>query len=93
MERRDQSTSPLRRAVQACLLAVFLAAGAVLGSCGGCLSCGDDPPSTPPPPGAGTLMADFFLQDVNANSPGALGFVSPRYHLGKASAWYFGHST
>lgn len=47
--------------------------------------------------GAGGQMAkmvpDFSLTDVNPNSMTSGQPVSPRDHLGKVSAWYFGHST
>jgi len=36
---------------------------------------------------------DFSLTDVNATSSTFSLNVSPRDHLEKASAWYFGHST
>jgi hypothetical protein len=45
-----------------------------------------DPPATNPVP-------DFSLADVNSTSATFNTMVSPRDHLGKVSAWYFGHST
>jgi hypothetical protein len=45
-----------------------------------------------PPPLAGDAMPDFSLADVNPASPTHGQQVSPRNHLGKLSAWYFGHS-
>ncbi len=52
--------------------------------------------STGPAPyqiAVGDLAPDFSLVDVNPSSPTSLEFVSPRDHLGRVSAWYFGHST
>ena len=39
------------------------------------------------------VMSDFLLPDMNATSDTYQLDVSPRDHLGEASAWYFGHST
>lgn len=36
---------------------------------------------------------DFSLEDVNGTSPTFAQQVSPRDHLDRISAWYFGHST
>ena len=36
---------------------------------------------------------DFSLSDVNPNSQTRDQQVSPRQHLGRISAWYFGHAT
>ena len=36
---------------------------------------------------------DFSLPDVNPNSKTHDQPVSPRQHLGRISAWYFGHAT
>jgi len=52
-------------------------------------------------PGAGgagggmipVLVPDFAILDVNPNSLTSGQLVSPRDHLGRVSAWYFGHST
>lgn len=52
-------------------------------------------------PGAGgaggglipVLVPDFAILDANPNSATSGQFVSPRDHLGRVSAWYFGHST
>ena len=52
-------------------------------------------------PGAGgaggglvpVLVPDFAILDVNPNSTTSGQLVSPRDHLGRVSAWYFGHST
>ncbi|MEM7246031.1 MAG: hypothetical protein AAF533_11860 [Acidobacteriota bacterium] len=38
-------------------------------------------------------VPDFALIDVNETSTTAGRAVSPRDHLGKVSAWYFGHAT
>jgi len=42
--------------------------------------------------GAGTVT-DFALMDVNPNSATFQLQVSPRDHLGHATAWYFGSAT
>jgi hypothetical protein len=52
-------------------------------------------------PGAGgaggglvpVLVPDFAILDANPNSTTSGQLVSPRDHLGRVSAWYFGHST
>ena len=54
-------------------------------------ACSKDDPVQPLPPL--TVAPDFSLQDVNPNSITSGQSVSPRSHLGKVSAWYFGHST
>jgi hypothetical protein len=76
------------------LVALALLALASTG-CGGCLSCDDDPdaPSGAAPPPVGALVPDWFLPDVNPNALSFGTFVSPRHGLGRATAWYFGHST
>ena len=52
------------------------------------------PASRAEPPSAFAHRApDFSLQDVNPNSKTRDQMVSPRQHLGRISAWYFGHST
>ncbi len=38
-------------------------------------------------------VPDFGLVDVNLTSPTYTSEVSPRDFVGKASGWYFGHST
>jgi hypothetical protein len=40
-----------------------------------------------------TLVPDFAILDANPNSATSGQLVSPRDHLGRVSAWYFGHST
>ena len=56
------------------------------------LGCSQSPtsPNGDQPSG---LVADFTLNDVNANSQSHNLQVSPRQFLQQASAWYFGHST
>lgn len=49
---------------------------------------GDD---TPQP--SADALPDFSLPDVNPNSPSFNEQVSPRDHLAKVTAWYFGHAT
>lgn len=39
------------------------------------------------------MVPDFSLVDLNSMSPSAGQEVSPRDHLSRVSAWYFGHST
>lgn len=39
------------------------------------------------------MMPDFALMDVNSTSSTYGQLVSPRDHLRKVSAWYFGHAT
>jgi hypothetical protein len=70
----------------------WLAGAAVLllAACGG--GGGSDDSSNPPPP-PGQLVADFLLPDVSPTSATTGTDVSPRDHLGHASAWYFGHAT
>ena len=55
--------------------------------------CKDDDPVVPNP-GPGTdVIPDFALKDVNPTSASFDQDVSPRDHLEKVSAWYFGHAT
>jgi len=58
----------------------------LLAGCGG----GGDGGGTPPPTG---VFADLRLPDVNPASATHGASVSPRDHLGRVSAWYFGHAT
>jgi hypothetical protein len=37
--------------------------------------------------------AEFALMDVNPTSATHDAFVSPSDHVGRVSAWYFGHAT
>lgn len=53
--------------------------------------CSEDDPVNPGP-GAGQVP-NFSLKDVNATSMTFDQAVSPRDHLEKVSAWYFGHAT
>ena len=62
---------------------------AVIPGLSGC--SGDDDPVNPGP-GAGQVP-NFSLKDVNATSTTFDQAVSPRDHLEKVSAWYFGHAT
>lgn len=54
-------------------------------------ACGKDskPPSSP----GADPAPDFALADVNPNSATHARTVGPRQHLGRVSAWYFGHAT
>jgi hypothetical protein len=73
------------------IVRLLVAAGALtLGACGGGDSGGGGGGGGTPPPG---LVPDFTLQDVNPASASYPGTVSPRQHLGRVSAWYFGHAT
>lgn len=82
--------SPARPRPRATPLAI-LAAAILAFVPSGCSD--DDGPKAPPPPPPGELMPDFQLPDVNPNSATHGQQVSPRQHLQKVSAWYFGHST
>ena len=74
---------PLTRILLPLLCAALLAAG-----------CKDDDPVTVTGPGPGPgQVPDFSLKDVNSTSPTFDQAVSPRDHLEKVSAWYFGHAT
>ena len=55
------------------------------------IGCGDDDPAGPGP-GPG-VVPEFSLKDVNPTSATFDQAVSPRDHLEKVSAWYFGHAT
>jgi hypothetical protein len=54
--------------------------------------CKDDDPVNGLGPGPGQVP-DFSLADVNPTSATFDEAVSPRDHLEKVSAWYFGHAT
>jgi len=49
--------------------------------------------TTEPGDGFHGLAPDFSLTDVNPTSASHDQSVSPRSHLEKISAWYFGHAT
>jgi len=56
-------------------------------------ACSDDNPAAP---GGGLpegVVPDFSIADVNPTSASYDQAVSPRDHLQKVSAWYFGHAT
>ena len=53
--------------------------------------CKDDDPVAPGP--RPELAPNFALKDVNSTSATFDQVVSPRDHLKKVSAWYFGHAT
>ena len=44
-------------------------------------------------PSAPVVVADFLLPDVNTTSTTFDTDVSPRDHIGRVSAWYFGSAT
>ena len=56
----------------------------LLVACGG---GGSDGPADP------VVVADFLLPDVNSTSATFNTDVSPRDHLGRVSAWYYGSAT
>jgi hypothetical protein len=72
-----------RRALFLGILAAWLVASA----CGG---SGDSGGGGPVP---GAPAPDFALKDLNPNSATHQADVSPRQHIGRVSAWYFGHAT
>lgn len=67
-------------------LGALLLAGLLI--CG----CSDDDPVASGGD-AGTPVPDFTLVDVNPTSTTNGQGVSPRDHLQRVSAWYFGHAT
>lgn len=73
------------RALTRIFLPAFCAVAIVAG-------CSEDDPVTAPGPGPGQVP-DFSLTDANATSTTYEEAVSPRDHLQKVSAWYFGHAT
>jgi hypothetical protein len=72
--------SHLRRALLPAVLLALLLSG-----------CGRDRHDPVRP--VGQAVPDFALLDLNPNSATTGRAVSPRQHVGKVSAWYFGHST
>lgn len=56
------------------------------------IGCSEDDDPTGLGPGA-DVVPDFSLKDVNKTSATFDQAVSPRDHLMKVSAWYFGHAT
>ena len=75
----------------ALMSASMLVLAIAFAGCGGCGSCdsGGGPPSSTQP----LLKPDFAVDDVNPNSGTFQASVSPRQHLTRVSAWYFGHAT
>ena len=71
-------------------ISALLLVGVLLAAAG----CDEDS-KTPAGPGpvSEAAVPDFTLPDVNPNSATNGQDVSPRDHLGRISAWYFGHST
>ncbi|MDJ0975659.1 MAG: hypothetical protein QNJ98_14450 [Planctomycetota bacterium] len=77
--------------VRALTASAVLAVSLLLSGCGGgCSSCDD---GGTPAPNPAQLKPDFMLADVNPNSGTHNATVSPRQHLTRVSAWYFGHAT
>ena len=72
----------------ACLLLV-LATGLFASGCGGSGCCGSGDVGGEPIAEAPA----FFLEDVNDTSATYGQLISPRAHLGRVSAWYFGQAT
>ncbi len=61
---------------------------------GSVLGCSDDNTNAPKQEIVlGEVVPDFTITDVNATSATLGTGVSPRQHLQKVSAWYFGHAT
>jgi hypothetical protein len=60
----------------------------LLAACGG----GEELTNNPGPT-QGQQAPDFSIEDVNPNSATSASQVSPRQHVGRISAWYFGHAT
>jgi hypothetical protein len=69
--------------------ALLLSTLALAAGCGG---GGAGSPGAGGPPDA-TVVPDFDLPDVNPASATYSTQVSPRDHVGAASAWYFGRAT
>lgn len=67
----------------------LLLAGALVTGC----SDNDNSTSAPPDGNTPAVVTDFTLDDVNPTSDTFGQGVSPRDHLARVSAWYFGHST
>lgn len=72
------------------LLSFVLAACLAPAGCGGCDTCDEGLPGGGTP---FTQAPDFTLQDENPNSATYQAPVSPRDHVGRVSAWYFGWAT
>ena len=72
--------------VRALTTGAVLAGALLLGGCGGGGGGTSAPPQT-------AMKPDFMLPDVNPNSSTHQASVSPRQHLTRVSAWYFGHAT
>jgi hypothetical protein len=70
------------------LRALSLALLLGLAACGG----GEELTNNPGPT-QGQQAPDFSIEDVNPNSATSASQVSPRQHVGRISAWYFGHAT
>jgi hypothetical protein len=69
-------------------ITTLIVAAALVAACNG-----SGAPANPGGPGGPVPAPDFQLQDVNATSPTAGEFVSPRDEIGHVSAWYFGDAT
>jgi len=76
----------MQRAFVALASAAGFAAAVLLSGC-------DASPTAPPLEIPGNAAPNFGLMDVNPASPTGGLLVSPRDHVGKVSAWYFGHAT
>ncbi len=83
-----QAPNRLNRLIGWALIAALTGVFAACGGSSAPTSPGDtmdDPDATP--------SSDFVLADVNPNSATFMTDVSPRQHLTRVSAWYFGHAT
>ncbi|MHC4850180.1 MAG: hypothetical protein ACYTEG_17255 [Planctomycetota bacterium] len=65
------------------MVRVSLLSLVLLAACGG----GSSEPRAP------VVAADFLLPDVNSTSATFDTDVSPRDHIGRVSAWYYGSAT
>lgn len=87
---------PLRRGRDPMIRPAHLGAAVRSGLAAGLLlvlvACSGDDPSGPAPAPADPAP-DFSLLDVNPTSATFDQAVSPRDHLQRVSAWYFGHAT
>lgn len=71
------------------LFSLLVVAPLATAGCGGCETCDQFEGAGP----GFTQAPDFALEDQNPNSTTHLAMVSPRDHVGRVSAWYFGFAT
>lgn len=87
-ERSPAATGRMPSRALAYLLLV-LTTGLFASGCGGSGCCGSGEVGGEPI----TEAPAFFLEDVNDTSATHGQLISPRAHLGRVSAWYFGQAT